>query len=137
MRCGSDCKATAITVTDLHALAVDAIRRSGMLQGGETVLTAVSGGADSVALLEVLRSLASEWRLTLHAVHVHHGLRPQADADADFVRGLCAQIGVPFHVEDSARPRDPGWNADGHPLVPVTTDEIASFVPQATRFMVF
>ena len=109
MRCGSDCKATAITVTDLRALAVAAIRRSGMLQGGETVLTAVSGGADSVALLDLLRSLASEWRLTLHAVHVHHGLRSQADADADFVRGVCAQIGVPFHIEHISVRREPPW----------------------------
>ena len=80
-----------------------------MLQSGETVLTALSGGADSVALLDVLRSLASEWRLTLHAIHVHHGLSPQADADADFVRGLCAQSGVPLHVEHVLVRREPPW----------------------------
>jgi tRNA(Ile)-lysidine synthase len=81
-----------------------------MLQGGEAVLAAVSGGADSVALLDVLRSLASEWRLTLHAIHVHHGLRPQADADADFVRGLCAQVGVPLHVEHVSVRQEPPWD---------------------------
>jgi tRNA(Ile)-lysidine synthase len=80
-----------------------------MLQGGETVLTAVSGGADSVALLDVFHSLASEWRLTLHAIHVHHGLRPQAEADADFVRGLCARVGVPLHVEYVSVRREPPW----------------------------
>ena len=51
-------------------------------------MTAVSGGADSVALLDVLHSLRAECALSLHAIHVHHGLRPEADADADFVRAL-------------------------------------------------
>ena len=98
-----------ITGTDLSALARDAIRRSGMLRGGEAVLAAVSGGADSVALLDLLRTLAPELRLTLHAVHVHHGLRAQGDADAAFVRGLCAELDVPFHLERVAVRREPPW----------------------------
>jgi len=75
------------------------IQRHALLAGGETVLVAVSGGADSVALLHVLRSLALPLRLSLHAVHVHHGLRPEADDDARFVLDLCRQWGVPAHVE--------------------------------------
>jgi tRNA(Ile)-lysidine synthase len=97
------------TGTDLRALARDAIRRSGMLQGGEAVLAAVSGGADSVALLDVLRDLAPELGLTLHAVHVHHGLRAQADADAGFTRALCADLGVPFHLERVTVRKEPPW----------------------------
>lgn len=108
-RCGLDCKATARTATDLRALAVAAIRRSGMLRGGESVLVAVSGGADSVALLDLLQSLAGEWRLTLHAVHVDHGLRPSSRADADFVCELCAQWDVPLHVERVAVRQTPPW----------------------------
>src|SRR6266849_6993841 len=108
-RCGSDCKATAITVTDLRALVVAAIRRSGMIQGGETVLTAVSGGADSVALLDVLRSIGSEWSVSLHAIHVHHGLRAEADDDAEFVRALCARMGVPLSVERVSVKGGPPW----------------------------
>lgn len=80
-----------------------------MLQGGETVLTAVSGGADSVALLDVLGSLGPEWSLSLHAVHVHHGLRPEADAEAEFVRDLCARLGVPLSVERVVVRREPPW----------------------------
>jgi len=52
-------------------------------------------------------------------------------------RAALKKLGVPFHVETTAQPSDPEWNAAGHPLVPVTVDEIAAFVPQATRFMVF
>ena len=93
----------------LVAVARDSIRRSGMLRGGEAVLVAVSGGADSVALLDVLGALAPELRLTLHVVHVHHGLRPEADADAGFVGGLCARLGIPFHLERVAVRREPPW----------------------------
>ena len=80
-----------------------------MLKGGETVLTAVSGGADSVALLDVLGSLGSEWSGSLHAIHVHHGLRPEADADADFVRALCLRMGVPLSIERVSVRSGPPW----------------------------
>jgi tRNA(Ile)-lysidine synthase len=75
------------------------LRRHAMLAGGDTVLVAVSGGADSVALLHVLTSLAPAWRLTLHVVHVDHGLRPDSGRDAEFVRALGARLGVPVAVE--------------------------------------
>jgi len=70
-----------------------------MLAGGESVLVAVSGGADSVGLLHLLHALAPSWRLTLHVVHVDHGLRPESAADAAFVRDLGARLGVPVEVE--------------------------------------
>jgi len=74
------------------------IRRHAMLAGGERVLVAVSGGADSVALLYALAALAPAWRLELHALHVDHGLRAESARDADFVRGLGARLSVPVDV---------------------------------------
>ena len=70
-----------------------------MLAGGETVLVSVSGGADSVALLHLLHALAPSWRLTLHVLHVDHGLRPDSAHDAAVVRALGARLGLPVHVE--------------------------------------
>ncbi len=75
------------------------IRRHGMLRGGDVVLAAVSGGADSVALLDVLRGLAPDLGITLRAVHVDHGLRPEAAADAAFVADLCRVWALPLRVE--------------------------------------
>jgi len=75
------------------------IRRHAMLAGGETVLVAVSGGADSVALLHLLRELAPAWGLTLRVLHVDHDLRPGSARDAEFVRALGARLGVPVDVE--------------------------------------
>ena len=61
------------------------------------VVVAVSGGADSVCLLHLLRQLAEPWGLALHVAHVNHGLRPAAAADAEFVAALATHCGLPFH----------------------------------------
>jgi len=74
------------------------LRRHAMLAGGETVLVAVSGGADSVALLRVLTRLAPAWRLSLHILHVDHQMRPESSRDAAFVRTLGERLGVPVEV---------------------------------------
>ena len=74
------------------------IRRHVMLAGGETVLVAVSGGADSVALLHLLLGLGLQWRLRLHVLHVDHQLRADSAAAADFVQALGARLGVPVDV---------------------------------------
>ncbi len=83
----------------LTAAVEEIIRHHAMLAGGETVLVAVSGGADSVALLSILTALAPAWRLTLHALHVDHGLRPDSERDGEVVRALGARLGVPVEVE--------------------------------------
>ncbi len=46
-------------------------------------------------------------------------------------------LGVPFHVEQGAVPSDASWNADGHPVIPVTRDEVAALVQRGRRFLVF
>lgn len=66
------------------------------------VIVAVSGGADSMALLAVLHSLRTELDLTLHAAHLDHSLRgAQSPADAEFVREQCAGLDVPVTIERS------------------------------------
>jgi tRNA(Ile)-lysidine synthase len=81
-----------------------------MLRGGEGVLVAVSGGPDSVALLDVLCSLRASLALALSAAHVHHGLRPEADAEAHAVERLCARLGVPCRIERVTVRRAPPWD---------------------------
>ncbi|HWZ50183.1 MAG TPA: tRNA lysidine(34) synthetase TilS [Granulicella sp.] len=73
------------------------------IQPGDRLCVAVSGGADSVALLLLLHAANSVPRdslgVGLSAVHVHHGLRgAEADADQAFVADLCRRLGVPLHV---------------------------------------
>ena len=89
---------TAGLVT-LVARVRETIRRHAMLAGGESVLVAVSGGADSVALLHVLGSLAPSLRLRLAVGHVDHGLREGSAGDAEFVAGLAEAMGLPVLLE--------------------------------------
>jgi tRNA(Ile)-lysidine synthase len=66
-----------------------AIRSFQMLNKGDCVIVAVSGGPDSVALLQLLRSIQQDYRLELIVAHLNHRLRGDAsDADEQFVRQL-------------------------------------------------
>lgn len=80
--------------------AVCTIREHGMLRPGDSVLVAVSGGADSVCLLHLLLSLKEPLSLReVAALHVHHGLRgEEADRDERLVRALCREWAVPLTV---------------------------------------
>ena len=81
-----------------------------LLRAGERVCVAVSGGADSTALLLALVEANAEKQglgVALSAAHVHHGLRgPEADGDEVFVREVCERLAVPltvFRVDTAAR----------------------------------
>jgi tRNA(Ile)-lysidine synthase len=74
-----------------------ALKRTGLLERGATLLVALSGGADSVTLLRTLCALAPKYGLTVCAAHVEHGLRAEASLkDAEFCHTLCTQLAVPF-----------------------------------------
>jgi len=68
-----------------------------MLRPGDHVLAAVSGGADSVALLAVLQRIGPSWGVSLTAAHFNHGMRAaESDRDEAFVRSLCRARGIPL-----------------------------------------
>ena len=68
-----------------------------LLQKGDKVLIALSGGADSVVLLHVLNSLKEELDITLYAAHFNHGIRgEEADRDERFCKALCEKTDVCF-----------------------------------------
>ncbi|WP_101550233.1 MULTISPECIES: tRNA lysidine(34) synthetase TilS [Anaerotruncus] len=87
------------------------IEEFSMLRQGDTVTAAVSGGADSVALLDFLCSL-TDLRLTVRACHLNHCLRgEESDRDEQLVRTMCEQYGIPLdlrRVEVKALARERG-----------------------------
>jgi tRNA(Ile)-lysidine synthase len=95
-----------------------------LLKPGMRLAVALSGGADSVALLRALVERRQELGLVLHAAHLHHGLRgAEADEDLEFCRELAAKLEVPFHearVDAAAEAR-----ADAKSGKPVETIEEA------------
>ncbi len=77
---------------------LEAARATGLLQGPVVVL--LSGGRDSVCLLDVAVSLAGP----VHALHVDYGLRPESGADAESCAALCRMLGVSLDVQHPRRP---------------------------------
>jgi tRNA(Ile)-lysidine synthase len=96
-----------------------------LLKPGMRLAVALSGGADSVALLRALAARRQELGLVLHAAHLHHGLRgEEADGDLEFCRTLAAKLDVPFYearVDTAAEAR-----ADGKSRKPAETIEEAA-----------
>ena len=81
--------------------------REKLLDGKKHLALAVSGGADSMALLCLMRPLAGEKGIALTVCHVNHGLRGEtADRDEAFVRGECGRLGVPLRVFHAAEMAD-------------------------------
>jgi tRNA(Ile)-lysidine synthase len=80
---------------------------------GERVVVAVSGGADSVALLHMLVELAPELAIHLHIAHLNHRLRGEASKeDAEFVAEMAGELALPRTIEE----RDVAGYARAHHL---------------------
>ena len=88
-------------VQQMHRL----ILQHAMIERGETVLVAVSGGADSLALLYGLHALRAQLNCLFHVAHLNHCLRSDADTDADFVRQHASRLELPYTVQRAEVPR--------------------------------
>jgi len=78
---------------------LDWIRRQGLIEDGDTVLAALSGGADSVCLVRVLMALRAQLDIRIVAAHYNHRLRGEAsERDAGFVRQFCEKFDIPLVV---------------------------------------
>ena len=78
----------------------------GLLAHGSSIVVAVSGGADSMALLDLLVHLQERLALSVHVAHFEHGIRGEASReDADYVAAFCRARGVACSVEAADVPR--------------------------------
>jgi tRNA(Ile)-lysidine synthase len=86
-------------VSDLLERVSEGIQLRGLFRRGQRILVAVSGGLDSVVLLDVLQKLApkNKWRLSV--IHLNHCLRGRSsDADERLVRSICKKFALPLSV---------------------------------------
>ena len=75
------------------------ILQNKMIQPGSCVIAALSGGADSVCMLLLLKKLSRELDFTLEAVHVEHGIRgEESRKDAEFAMNLCKKLDITCHM---------------------------------------
>jgi tRNA(Ile)-lysidine synthase len=85
---------------------LDRVRATGLLGAGDEVVVLLSGGRDSVCLLDVVVELGCAAR----ALHVNYGLRAEADDDEAHCRALCERLGVALTVQRAERPDDAPGN---------------------------
>ncbi|MFH1542315.1 MAG: tRNA lysidine(34) synthetase TilS [bacterium] len=79
---------------------IETIKEYSLLNLGETVLVAVSGGTDSTALINLLAEIKNEFRLKLHIAHLNHLIRKgDAELDVKYVEGLAEKLNIPITVE--------------------------------------
>lgn len=92
----------------------DHLRATGMLPEGSALTVALSGGVDSIVLLDLLRSLRARWDWSLSAAHFDHRMREGSGTDAGWVRAHCESMRVPCRV--GCAPRVPGNEAEAREL---------------------
>jgi tRNA(Ile)-lysidine synthase len=85
---------------------LEAVRQGGLLPGGSRVVAMLSGGRDSVCLLDLSARLLGPDAVT--ALHVNYGLRDDCGEDEAHCRVLCERLGVRIEVERPRRPEGPG-----------------------------
>lgn len=76
------------------------VHKNGLIEIGQKVLVAVSGGPDSVCLLHILYLLQTDLQISLHVAHLDHQLRGvESEADASYVGDLARKLGIPATIE--------------------------------------
>ncbi len=84
---------------DIYTKVENYITEHEMIAPGESLLAAVSGGADSMCMLSLLIRFSKEHKMRLGVVHVDHGFRPEAKEEARYVREFCEENGIPFFLK--------------------------------------
>lgn len=78
---------------------INFIEKHHMIEADSLVAVGVSGGADSVCLLHILRRLSDKIPFRILAVHVDHGVRAESAEDAAYVERLCQELAIPFYLQ--------------------------------------
>ena len=83
------------------------VERHRLWEKESRLLLAVSGGADSMALLGLIQQLPPEWQPQFAVVHVHHHLREESDEELRMIQDYCWSQGIAFFAEH--------WSEENHP----------------------
>lgn len=84
----------------MNNLVLAAIEKYNMISTGDRVIVALSGGADSVSLLDALCSLKEKYNLTIYAAHLNHNLRgEEAERDENFCKIFCKNYEVELFIK--------------------------------------
>lgn len=81
------------------------IKKDNLFKKGDSFVIGVSGGVDSVSLLNALTSLSKAWNFKISIAHLNHGLRKEADMDEKFVKSLAKKYNLPFYTKKVRLPK--------------------------------
>ncbi len=76
------------------------IESNNLLKNGDRVLLAVSGGPDSMVLLDIMQNLSKIMDFEIGVAHINHQIRPDSHKDLLFVENLCKKLNIPFYGRD-------------------------------------
>ncbi|MCD6407876.1 tRNA lysidine(34) synthetase TilS, partial [bacterium] len=82
---------------EIFRKAEEFVRENKIIEKGDKILVAVSGGPDSVFLLKFLLHLSKKFQIQLRVAYIHHHLRKEADEELEFVKQLAKKEKVPFN----------------------------------------
>lgn len=72
------------------------IKKYNLIEKGDSIVVGVSGGPDSICLLQILNELKEELKIKIYVAHVNHMLRKEADEETEYVKKICENLGVEF-----------------------------------------
>ena len=75
------------------------IKKYNLIENGDSIVIGVSGGPDSICLLNVLNELKNELNFKIYVAHINHMIRKEADEETEYVKSFCKNIGVECFVK--------------------------------------
>ena len=109
------------------------IKKYNMINKGDKVVIGVSGGPDSITLLNVLNKFKEKLNIKIYVAHINHSIRKEADEETEYVREFCKKIGVEFFckkidVESEAKKLKIGTEEAGRNIRYAFFEEVAEKV---------
>lgn len=84
---------------ELEKKVLNTIKEYMLIETGDKIVVGVSGGPDSICLLNVLNNLKDVLKFEIFVAHINHMIREEADSETEYVRGFCKKIGVECFVK--------------------------------------
>lgn len=86
-----------MTLNNILDIVKNNILENGLINNGDKIVVAVSGGPDSMCLLDTLNKLQKELSFSICVAHVNHGIRKESDDEKVYVENYCNKYDIPFH----------------------------------------
>lgn len=75
------------------------IKKFNLINYGDSIVIGVSGGPDSICLLNVLNNLKEKLNIKIFVAHINHMIRPEADSETEYVKDFCNKLGIECYIK--------------------------------------